>query len=130
MSGLMPLDFSGEVTPLKPGTYNARIVAAEAKTSQNGNPYINWQLETFGSPEVNGRRLFHTTPTTGGWVTKLAELHRAATGEDIDKKAKQYDPNMLVGRELIATVTMRNYTAKDGSPKETLEIKSVAPLKQ
>ncbi len=127
---LMPLDFSGEVTPLQPGTYAARIVAAEAKTSQNGNPYINWQLETYGSPEVNGRRLFHTTPTTGGWVTKLAELHKAATGEDIDKKAKQYDPEMLIGRELVATVANRSYTAQDGSQKNTLEVKSLAPAKK
>lgn len=123
---LMPLDFTGEVTPLQPGTYSARIVAAEAKTSAAGNPYINWQLETFGTPEVNGRRIFHTTPTTGGWVTKLAELHKAATGEDIDKKAKQYDPEMLIGKELTATVAMRSYTANDGTPKTAIEVKSFA----
>jgi len=127
---LTPLDFSGEVTPLQPGVYNARIVAAENKTSANGNPYINWQLETFGSPEVNGRRIFHSTPTTGGWVTKLAELHKAATGQEIDKKAKQYDPEMLVGKEITATLTQRTYKANDGTEKTALEVKAVAPYRQ
>lgn len=126
---LAPLDFSGEVTPLQPGVYNMRIVAAEVKQSQNGNPYVNWQIEAFGSPEVNGKRVFHKTPLSGGWVSKLAELHKAATGQDIDKKAKQYDPEMLVGKEIVATVVSRAYKGNDGSDKTGLEIKAVAPLK-
>ena len=126
---LMPMSFEGEVKPLTAGTYAARISAAEGKTSAKGNPYINWQLETFGSPEVNGKRLFHTTPTTGGWVTKLAELHEAATGQKIDKKAKQYDPEMLVGKELTVTVVEESYTANDGTQKTRLGVKSVAPYK-
>jgi hypothetical protein len=87
---------------------------------------INWQLETFGSPEINGKRIFHTTMTSGGWVSKLAELHEAATGEKIDKTAKSYDPQMLVGKELIATVVEENYTKNDGSPGSKIVIKSVA----
>ena len=126
---LVPLDFSGEVKPLNPGIYNARIVAAEVKTAASGNPYVNWQLETFGSPEVNGKRIFHTTPLQGGWISKLAELHKAATGEDIDKKAKQYDPEMLVGKEVTATVANRSYT-HNGEQKTSIEIKAVAPLKR
>lgn len=123
---LMPLNFEGEIKPLQPGTYTARIVAAEGKVGKtSGNPYINWQLETFGTPEVNGKRVFHMTPTSGGYVIKLAELHKAATGEDIDKKAKQYDPEMLVGKEVTITVTNREYEGKT-----SLEVKSVAPLKQ
>jgi len=124
------MDFSEEVTPLNPGIYNARIVAAEIKNArESGKPYVNWQLETFGSPEVNGRRVFHTTPLSGGWVSKLAELHKAATGQEIDKKAKQYDPEMLVGKEVTVTLTNRTYKANDGSDKTTLEIKAVAPKK-
>lgn len=123
---LVPLDFSGEITPLKPGTYSARIVATEVKTSQAGKPYINWQLETFGAPEVNGRRVYHTTPTSGGFVTKLAELHEAVTGEKIDKEARQYDPEMLVGRELTVTLINENYTANDGTPKTRLAVKAVS----
>lgn len=128
---LIPMDFSEEVTPLSPGVYNARIVAADIKhAKESGKPYINWQLETFGSPEVNGKRVFHTTPLSGGWVSKLAELHKAATGEEIDKKAKQYDPEMLIGREVTATLTTRNYTKSDGTAGSSLEIKAVAPFKQ
>ncbi len=127
---LVPLDFSGEVKPLSPGIYNARIVAAEVKTSAAGNLCVNWQLETYGSPEVNGKRLFHTPPLAGGWIIKLAELHKAATGEDIDKKAKQYDPEMLVGREVTATVASHNYTSNTGEAKTALEIKAVAPIKK
>lgn len=123
---LLPMNFDGEIKPLSAGVYAARIIAAEGRVGKtSGNPYINWQLETFGSPEVNGKRVFHMTPTSGGWVTKLAELHKAATGEDIDKKAKQYDPEMLVGKEVTITLTTREYQGKD-----QLEVKAVAPYKQ
>ncbi len=121
---LVPMDFSGEIKPLSPGVYNARIVAGEVKYSKEKNtPYINWQLETFGSPEVNGKRVFYMTPLSGGWVTKLADLHKAATGEAIDKKATSYDPEMLVGRELTATLVNREYQGKT-----SLDVKAVAPL--
>lgn len=123
---LIPLNFEGEIKPLPPGTYSARIIAGEGKVSAKGNPYINWQLETFGSADVNGKRVFHTTPTTGGWVTKLAEFHKAATGENIDKTAKQYDPEMLVGKELTVTLVSESYPASDGTQKERMAVKSVA----
>lgn len=125
---LLPMDFSGEITPLNPGVYTARIVAGEGKISQNQKPYINWQLETFGSPEVTGRRVFHTTPTTGGWVSKLAELHKAATGEDIDKKSKSYDPEMLIGKEVTVTLVNETYPANDGTQKTRLAVKAVAKV--
>ncbi len=124
---LAPMDFSGEVKPLTAGVYKARIVSAEVKASKAGNPYVNWTLETFGSPEVNGKRVYHATPLSGGWVTKLAELHKAATGEDIDKEAKSYDPEMLVSKEVTIALGMRSYTAQDGTQKESTEVKSVSP---
>ncbi len=127
---LMPMDFSGEVKPLGPGVYKARIIAAEGKTAKSGNPYINWQFETFGSPDVNGKRVFFATPLSGGWITKLAELHKAATGESIDKTAKQYDPEMLVGREITITVVNRDYTGTDGTQKTSLDVKAVAPAQK
>lgn len=126
---LVPMNFDNEVTPLAPGVYKARIVGAEVKqgkTKDDGTPginYVNWRLETFGSPEVNGKSVFHMTPLEGGFVTKLAELHKAATREDIDKKQKQYDPEMLIGKELVATLTQREYNGKT-----QLEVKAVAPL--
>ncbi len=123
---LIPMDFSGEIKPLEAGTYNARVRAAVVKTSAAGNPYVDWQLETFGSPEVNGKTIFYSTPLSGGWVTKLAELHKAATGEEIDKKSKQYDPEMLIGKELVATVVAESYTAKDGTAKTKLAVKALA----
>lgn len=123
---LVPMDFENEIKPLQAGTYTARIIKGEGVTSKAGNPMINWQLETFGSPEVNGKRIYHTTMTSGGWVTKLAEFHKAATGEEIDKKQKQYDPEMLVGKEIVVTVVDENYTASDGTQKARLGVKSVA----
>ncbi len=132
---LMPLDFGDEIKPLKPGTYSARIVAFEPKvkeypgTDKKPLHMINWQFETFGSPEINGKRIYHMTPTTGGWATKTAELHKAATGEAIDKSAKQYDPEMLVSKEITVTVVNKGYTKNDGSTGERLEVVSIAPKK-
>jgi hypothetical protein len=128
---ILPMDFSGEMKPLTPGTYAARIIGAVGKVSKAGNNYIDWQIETFGSPEVNGRQVFYGTPLSGGWVSKLAELHRAATGEDIDKTAKGYDPGMLVGKEITVTVVTESYTTNTGEAKIKTAVKSVArPPKQ
>lgn len=127
---LTPMDFSGEIKPLTAGTYAARIIAGEGTVSKAGNPMINWQFETFGSPEVSGKRIFYTTMTSGGWVSKLADLHKAATGEPIDKTAKQYDPQMLVSREVTVTVVNKDYQKNDGSAGTRIEVVSVAPYKQ
>ena len=126
---LVPMNFENEVTPLGAGVYKARVVGAEVKqgkTKDDGTPginYVNWRLETFGSPEVNGKTLFHMTPLEGGFVTKLAEFHKAATRENIDKKQKQYDPEMLIGKEITVTLFMETYNGKT-SPK----VQAVAPL--
>lgn len=128
---LVPMSFEGEIKPLQPGTYSARIAAGEPRLNKAGTGYyINWRFETFGSPDVNGKSVFYMTPTSGGWVTKLADLHKAATGEAIDKKQSGYDPQMLIGREVMITVFERAYQAADGSEKTSLDIKAVAPLKQ
>lgn len=123
---LLPMDFSGEIKPLTPGTYAARIMQAENRIGKSGKPFVNWTLETYGSPEVNGKRVYHMTPTTGGWVTKLADLHKAATGEAIDKAAGQYDPEMLVGKEITVTVVNESYTANDGTQATRIAVKSVS----
>ena len=64
--------------------------------------------------------------TTGGWVSKLAELHEAATGEKIDKEATKYDPETLISREVMMTVINESYPANDGTQKTRLGVKSIS----
>lgn len=114
-----------EFAPIAPGTYSARIVDCEVKDSKAGNQYANWKLELFGTPDVNNRVVFHSTPFKGGWVTKLAELYKAATGQEIDKK-KAFDTDMLIGKEV--KVTLAEGRTKDGEVSQYPDVKSVKTL--
>jgi hypothetical protein len=124
---LITPDFSEvkEFTPIAPGTYSARIVDCEVKDSKAGNQYANWKLELFGSPDVANRVVFHSTPFKGGWVTKLAELYKAAIGQEIDKK-KPFDTDMLIGKEVKVTLTEGK--DQNGELRKYPDVKSVAAI--
>lgn len=123
--GLIKPDWSEETQPVQPGTYSARIKDGEVKTSQKGSQYINWKLELFGSPEVNNRVVFMSTPVAGKGIFRLAELYKAATGEEIDKTA-QFDTDMLIGKEVTATLVAG--VDQNGAPRQFPDVKSVTAL--
>jgi len=124
MSLIKP-DWTEETQPVKPGTYAARIKECEVKTSQAGKPYGNWKLELFGSPDVNNRVVFMSTPFGGKGIFRLAELHKAATGEEIDRNAA-YDTDMLIGKEV--SVTLVEGKDQNGNARSFPDVKSVAKL--
>lgn len=122
---LVTPDFTEESTPVKPGTYSARITDCEIKQSKAGNTYGNWKLELFGSPEVNGRVVFMSTPFAGKGIFRLSELYKAATGQEIDKK-KGFDTDMLIGKEVKAVLVPG--VDQEGNARSFPDVKTVLPL--
>lgn len=126
MSLIKP-DFSEMKEDVSPGTYQVRVVDHEMGSwaGKDGKPdtqYIKWTLETVGEadPKNNGRRIWHSTPYTGGGAFRLANFFKACTGEELNKENPEFDTDMLMSRELMVTV--------DKNPKGYIEVKSEAPV--
>lgn len=79
-------DFSEEVTPPKPGTYRARVQAADMREWPGGTPYVNWKLECVGSS--GNFSVFHTTNLSGrgvGFFRRFMEaINPGYSGEPVD----------------------------------------------
>lgn len=105
---LIETDMS-EVKEVVPGSYPARITAAEVKESKStpGNHYVQWTLEVFGAVEqFNGLKLPpHRTMTSGAGAGILKRFVEVATGEPWPKDASGFDTDNVLGREVYATVT-------------------------
>jgi len=127
----MPLitpDFSDVKDSISPGEYKARIVEHQIGEWQNGNKFIKWVMETCGETEAknNGRRLYHTTPISGGGVFKLQDLYRAAMQQPLPTN-EGFDTEMLLGKELkVVVVDGVNY--KTGEPTGYPEVKKTVAL--
>jgi len=122
-------DFSQavEMGALPPGVHKVRVVGAEEKTSQAGNQYVSWKLETFGAEvsQLNNRVVFHSTPTTGKGAGILKSFLVAAMGE---LPGGSFDTDAVLGRELQVT-TIEEIDRTTGEKTGYARVKSVAPLK-
>lgn len=129
MCPLVQPDFTDamEMTVLPPGVHKVRVVGAEAKTSQAGNQYINWKLETFGADasQLNNRVVFHSTPTTGKGSGILRSFLLAAKGE---LPNGSFDTDSVLGSELQVT-TIEETDRQTGEKTGYARVKAVAPLK-
>lgn len=120
---LVKPDFSEIAEEIVPGDYSVTVKKAEVKAWPDGSNYINWTLETYGSPEQknNGRYLFHKTSTSGKGAFMLQKFYRAATGEAL---TGAFDTEQLIGRKVAVQVVAG---MKDGQPTGYNEIKAVRP---
>jgi hypothetical protein len=120
MCPLFTPDFSEAAEDLAPGTYQVRITNCEEKTSQAGNTYLKWTLDTINEqdPKNNGRKLWHNTMLSGKGVIMLKRFWDAATdGADM---GTQFDSEQLLGKELSVTI--------DKNEKGYAEVKAVKSI--
>lgn len=111
----MPLytpDFSETAEDITPGEYQVRITGVTEKTSQAGNTYLKWTLDTINEqdPKNNGRKMWHNTMLSGKGVIMLKRFWDAATGGA--DMGDQFDSEQLLGKELSVTINLndRGYT--------------------
>lgn len=103
MVPMIEADFTEATDTLPPGEYAARVVNSEVRTSKtSGGTYINWTLETFGKDDerFNGRKIFHSTPTTGKGAGILRQFLNATAVETTG----QFETTDLHGRELVVVI--------------------------
>ncbi len=121
-------DFSEaqDITPIPPGTYNARITGVGSKESKKGDMYLRWELEIFGSDnsKLNNRKFWYNTmvsgPGAGGLKRLLGAVGLAA------ETGTQFDTEALLGKEV--RVTLAEGKDQHGNVSIYPEVKSVAKL--
>lgn len=109
--------------PIKPGTYRAKIIACEAKTSKNGNPMIvpDFEIDT-GDETPRSRKAYIVT--SGAGARPFGQLLRATGFSDLadiymgDSLSKPpFDTDDLVGQELMLQVEAETY---NGEPSDKI----------
>lgn len=118
-------DFSEAATGAIPaGTYKARIVDAEVKTSKAGNAYIQWKMQIFGAEgqvsRYNNWNFNHRTMTSGKGAGMLKDFYKAATGEIAPTS---FDTDILLGKEV--QVVLAEGKDQDGNVSSYPEVKGV-----
>lgn len=105
-------DFS---TPIEPGTYPARIVAADAGKSKAGNPklVVKFEVTVAGTKRTRSSHLPVTGEGTFGFdallrATKMDSLADAYKDKAVSPKPP-FDPTSLVGSELLVVVEPNLY---------------------
>lgn len=84
----IPIDTSEAVSfdnsPVPDNDYTLSLVKAKIGVSKAGNPKVDWEFKVVEDDDYNGRRIFHSTNTTG----KAAGMFRAVIqgfGYDFDE---------------------------------------------
>lgn len=121
-------DFSESTDkPIEAGTYNARIMSSEVRTSQAGNQYVKWKLSLYGCEGeyacFNNRYVWHNTMLTGRGAGMLKKFVKAATGAE---PTVPFDTDSLVSKEV--SLVLVPGTDQQGNPSDWPEVKAVTPI--
>lgn len=117
------------------GKYDAKVTKIESKTSQSGNPMLEWTW-TIVSGDHKGKELRSWTnlPVKGTPIDQQKALfrlknHLQAFG--MDGTIKGLNTEMLVGKVATLTVAVRTFKNRDsGEDMETNDVKSVDPCRK
>jgi hypothetical protein len=113
-----------EVSPaIEAGSYRLRITGVEAGEWKTGTPFLKFEMETCesGSPELDGRKIWHRVPYTGKGAFRFAQMHSAAMGENYESGT--IDPEIYLGREVAAVIV--DGTDREGNLSGYPEVKTV-----
>lgn len=117
------------------GKYVAKVKSIEGKTSQAGNPMLEWTWEIVqGDHKGKELRSWTNLAVRGEDVREQKGLfrlknHLAAFG--IDGVVKGLKTETLVGKLAELTVGIRSFKSREsGEDMETNDVKSVAPAKK
>ena len=109
------VDFTGVQSgfePIPEGKYEATVFQVEQKTSQAGNPYLNWQFKIQGG-DFDGRRMFYMTSLTPQSLWKLKQvLHRLGYTDEQLEGEFELDLADLPGLECTIVVGHEQYNGE------------------
>lgn len=113
---------------LEPGTYIARVAKIEEKKSQNGNPYLNWELDIQG--DNSNRKAWYITSLLPQALWNLKATLKDAFGfTDEELSSSTFEMSQifdLVGQECAAILEPDTYNGKVRTKCTSLQNVAVA----
>jgi hypothetical protein len=91
--------------------YQARVVGCEKKTSNSGNPMIEWEFELTGPKEYKGRTFKSWTALTPSAMWKVREVLEALGLGEGGKKAK-FTKKDAIGKACTLVIEDDEYEGK------------------
>ena len=103
-------DVEDKFQELEPGTYEATVSKIEEKTSQAGNPYLNWEFTVEGT----NQHAWYITSLTPQSLWNLKNLLVEAFGYDKDSLTGSIDiePADFIGASVILVIEQEEYQGK------------------
>jgi hypothetical protein len=122
MSPKVSPNFDQEVSPMKPGVYLCKIIAAEVNVGKDsGNQYINWRLETL----PDQRTVFYTTPTQGKGAGMFK--HFVHSAGDKQYQNGDYELDNLRDKIVSMKLEIEAKNNRDGNPIKVFRVVDVSP---
>src|SRR5271168_2683936 len=88
-------NYSEAFEQVTPGTYKAKIVAVEGKTSQSNNRYLNWKLEI----QPSGMTIYYITMVEGKASGMLKHFAKCVLGEKYEDG--EFDTDQFMSRSVL-----------------------------
>lgn len=88
------------------GVYVVRIEGSKTKTSNNGNPVIQWSSEIVAPSEVAGQKFYFNSVVTDNALYRLKDMYKAA---DRLEEGVGFETEVMHGVEIGIVVSCREY---------------------
>ena len=104
-------NFQDAFAQLIDGIYTVKIISVEGKTSQMGNKYLNWKLETVPERSL----VYYSTVIEGKGAGMLKHFIRCVL--DPEYENGQFDTEDFIGRTLTMQLKVKDIEGRNGSMK-------------
>ena len=104
----------GRAAHVPPGDYLLKIVKGEWREPEDDSKadYISWRFSILKPEKYKGKTVYDITSMAKGSLWNLRNLIWAATGKNVAGKALNFDPEMIEGKVVGATVDDDEYKKK------------------
>jgi len=100
----------GRAAHVPEGDYLLKAVNAELrKSDRTGGRYFSWRFQIVEPKKFKGKTLYDRTSLKPDALWNLRNLIHAATGKNIAGKVLNFDPEVIYGKTLMATVEDDEY---------------------
>jgi hypothetical protein len=100
----------GRAAHVPPGDYLLKIVKGEwTESPEKETPGINWRFTVVKPEKYKGKTIYDSTWLSAKALWNLRNLIFAATGKNVAGKSLSFDPEMIEGKVVMATVDDDEY---------------------
>jgi len=96
---------AGKAARVPEGDYLLKIVEGDFRKSESkGSRYISWRFQIVSPAEFKGKTVYDITSLKPESLWSLRNLIHAATGKNVAGKSVNFDPSMIEGKIVAATL--------------------------